>query len=264
MSYAAAMTWEFDGFQLVRTRPRNAAGDRMGCAVLREESPRGRKPTAGALPGHGGAIAGAERLRGTERGLEADWQVVVQRCLDGDSGAWTELVKAHHRRVYALCYRFTGSPHDAEDLTQDVFLKIYGNLAAFDLARGSFQTWITTLTRNLLVDHFRRTKQQRATDSMDAGWDETGDLTLAMRLAADGPTQHDRAAQKEIAKMVQEALTRISPELREAVILRDLQDMDYKEIAQVLRIPEGTVKSRISRGRAELARLLDRNKGQVM
>ena len=84
------------------------------------------------------------------------------------------------------------------------------------------------------------------------------------RLATGGPSQHDKAAQKEIAKMVQEALTRISPELREAVILRDLQDMDYKEIAQVLRIPEGTVKSRISRGRAELARVLDRNKGQVM
>jgi RNA polymerase sigma-70 factor (ECF subfamily) len=70
--------------------------------------------------------------------------------------------------------------------------------------------------------------------------------------------------QKEIEKMVQEALTKISPELREAVILRDLQDMDYKDIAKVLRIPEGTVKSRISRGRAELARLLERNKGQVV
>lgn len=196
--------------------------------------------------------------------MEADWQIVVQRCLDGDSGAWTELVKAHHRRVYGLCYRFTGSANDAEDLTQDVFVKVYGNLAAFDLTRGSFQTWITTLTRNLLVDHFRRTKQQRVTDSIDAGWEETDDLTIAMRLASGGPSQHDKAAQKEIAKMVQEALTRISPELREAVILRDLQDMDYKEIAQVLRIPEGTVKSRISRGRAELARVLDRNKGQVM
>jgi RNA polymerase sigma-70 factor, ECF subfamily len=275
MSYVAAMTWEMDGFRLVRTRPRVAV-------PVREERPRqdvrqrdvahpqhvrqGHNP---GLPGRSGAAAGsvasgADRARGTERALEADWQIVVQRCLDGDSGAWTELVKAHHRRIYALCYRFTGSSHDAEDLTQDVFVKVYGNLAAFDLARGSFQTWITTLTRNLLVDHFRRTKQQRVTDSMDAGWEETDDLTIATRLAAGGPSQHDKAAQKEIAKMVQEALTRISPELREAVILRDLQDMDYKEIAQVLRIPEGTVKSRISRGRAELARVLDRSKGQVM
>ena len=266
MSYAAAMTWEMDGFRIVRSRPRGWAAPVVRRDALRQEhlqQSSSHQPTA--LPGRSSAaVSGIERVRGTERALEADWQIVVERCLDGDSGAWTELVKAHHRRVYALCYRFTGSAHDAEDLTQDVFLKVYGNLTAFDLARGSFQTWITTLTRNLLVDHFRRTKQQRATDSMDAGWDETDDLTLAMRLAAEGPTQHDRAAQKEIAKMVQEALTRISPELREAVILRDLQDMDYKEIAQVLRIPEGTVKSRISRGRAELARLLDRNKGQVV
>jgi len=174
-------------------------------------------------------------------------------------------VKSHPRRVYGLCYRFTGSATDAEDLTQEVFLKIYGNLSAFDLARGSFQTWITTMTRNLLVDHFRRSRAQRSTDSIDNGWEGDGDeMPLVQRLADSGPSQHDRAVQKEIEKMVQEALTKISPELREAVILRDLQDLDYKEIAQVLHIPEGTVKSRISRGRAELARLLERSKRQVV
>ncbi len=200
-----------------------------------------------------------------EKPLEADGSILVERCLKGDSFAWTELVRAHHRRVYGLCYRFTGSSADAEDLTQEVFLKVYGNLAAFDLARGTFQTWITTMTRNLLVDHFRRSRAQRVTDSMDAGWEGDGDeLPMNSRLADQGPTQHDRAVHRELEKMVQEALTRISPELREAVILRDLQDLDYKEIAQVLRIPEGTVKSRISRGRAELARLLERNNEQVV
>lgn len=215
------------------------------------------------------AASEAHRLQGKigERHLEADWQLVVRRCLDGDSLAWTELVKAHHRRVYSICYRFTGSPHDAEDLTQEVFLKIYGNLATFDLAKGSFPTWITTLTRNLLVDHFRRSKQQRVTDSMDAGWDggeEYAANPLSDRISDPGPTPHEQAAKKELEKMVQQALTKVSPELREAVILRDLQDMDYKEIAQILRIPEGTVKSRISRGRAELARLLERSGRQVV
>lgn len=178
--------------------------------------------------------------------------------------AWTELVKAHHRRVYSLCYRFTGSAHDSEDLTQDVFLKIYGNLTSFDLAKGSFQVWISTLTRNLLVDHFRRSRQQRVTDSIDAGWDDSEELKPSDRIADKQPSPHDQAVSRELERMVQEALTKISPELREAVILRDLQDMDYKEIAQVLHIPEGTVKSRISRGRAELARLLERNKKQVV
>ena len=131
-------------------------------------------------------------------------------------------------------------PQDSEDLTQDVFLKIYGNLGSFDSTRGSFPVWIATLTRNLLVDHFRRSRQQRATDSIDAGWDDPEDGRPADRLTDSRPTPHENAATQELQKMVQEALTRISPELREAVILRDLQDLDYKEIAQVLNIPEGT------------------------
>ena len=206
----------------------------------------------------------ARTTSGEVRPLEIDWSEIVRRCMDGDSGAWAELVRTHHRRVYGLCYRFTNNSADAEDLTQDVFLKIYSNLASFDTARGSLQVWITTMTRNLLVDNFRRTRNQRATDSLDAGWDETDELRPIDRLTASGASPHEKAAQKELAKMVQGALAKVSVELREAVILRDLQDMDYKEIAQVLGIPEGTVKSRISRGRAELARLLERNKREVM
>ena len=196
--------------------------------------------------------------------LETDWTQVVRRCMDGDSTAWAEMVRVHHRRVYGLCYRFTGNPTDAEDLTQDVFLKIYSNLASFDQKRGSLQVWITTMTRNLLVDNFRRTRNLRATDSLDDGWNESEELKPIDRLASRERSPHDQAAHKELEKMVQNALAQVSPELREAVILRDLQDLDYKEIAQVLGIPEGTVKSRISRGRAELARLLEPRQREVM
>jgi RNA polymerase sigma-70 factor (ECF subfamily) len=217
-------------------------------------------------PRHGEAARPGEAraMRGEVRPLEVDWSQTVQRCMDGDSGAWAELVRCHHRRVYGLCYRFTGSSADAEDLTQDVFLKIYSNLASFDTTRGSLQVWITTMTRNLLVDNFRRTKNQRATGSLDDGWDQTEELKPIDRLVSHSPSPHEMAAKKELEKMVQAALAHVSVELREAVILRDLQDMDYKEIAQVLGIPEGTVKSRISRGRAELARLLERNQREVM
>src|SRR6185437_4181512 len=76
--------------------------------------------------------------------VEIDGALLVRRCLDGDSGAWAVMVRTHHKRVYALCYRFTGNPTDAEDLTQDVFLKIYSNLASFDALRGSLPVWITT------------------------------------------------------------------------------------------------------------------------
>ena len=225
-------------------------GARAGETARKGETARGGEMTRG--------------MRGEVRPLEVDWSQTVRRCMDGDSGAWAELVRTHHRRVYGLCYRFTGSPADAEDLTQDVFLKIYSNLASFDTTRGSLQVWITTMTRNLLVDNFRRTKNQRATGSLDDGWDQTEELKPIDRLVAHGPSPHEMAARKELEKMVQAALAHVSVELREAVILRDLQDMDYKEIAQVLGIPEGTVKSRISRGRAELARLLERNQREVM
>jgi RNA polymerase sigma-70 factor (ECF subfamily) len=184
---------------------------------------------------------------------------LVRQCIAGDGQAWQQLVLSHHRRIYAICYRFTGSATDAEDLTQDVFLKLYKNLSSFDLQKGSFQTWITTLTRNLLVDHFRRSRMERASDSLDATFDGEADgPTMADRLADTRESQEQHVASLELKVRIQEALQQLSPELREAVILRDLEDMDYKEIAQVLRIPEGTVKSRISRGRGELARLLQR------
>lgn len=189
---------------------------------------------------------------------------LVRRCLAGDSSAWEELVRLHTRRVYNLCYRFTNSGEDAQDLTQDVFIRVYRTLAGYDVSKGAFTTWLTTLTRNLLVDHFRRSKQDRVTDSIDAGWrDQEDSPSIGDRLESPGPTPDERLAGKEAQKLVQQALARISPELREAVILRDLQDFDYKEIAQILRVPEGTVKSRINRGRMELARLLSRNKKQA-
>jgi RNA polymerase sigma-70 factor (ECF subfamily) len=193
---------------------------------------------------------------------------MVRQCIAGDQHAWQQLVTAQHRRIYAICYRFTGSATDAEDLTQEVFLKLYRNLPSFDTAKGSLQTWITTLTRNLLVDHFRRSRMDRASDSLDARLASDADggdgASFGDLLADPRPSQETHAAGLELKARIQQALAQLSPELREAVVFRDLEDMDYKEIAQVLRIPEGTVKSRISRGRGELARLLQRIEGQVV
>ena len=142
----------------------------------------------------------ARQARGEAARLEIDgsqdWTLIVRRCMDGDSGAWAELVRTHHRRVYGLCYRFTGNGADAEDLTQDVFLKVYSNLASFDVGRGSLQVWITTMTRNLLVDNFRRTRNLRATGSLDQGWDNTEELKPVDRLTANGPSPHESAAKK--------------------------------------------------------------------
>ena len=191
--------------------------------------------------------------------------LLVRRCIAGDSAAWEELVERYHRRVYNICYRFAGSASDAEDLTQEVFIKIYRTLATYDVERGAFTTWMTTITRNLLVDHFRKTKQERRTDSLDAiPADEADAVPMSERIPDQAPGPEAQARSREAGEAVQEALQRLSPELRETVILRDLQDMDYRDIATVLKVPEGTVKSRINRGRAELARLLQRTYKQVM
>ena len=193
---------------------------------------------------------------------------LAARCLAGDAQAWEQLARSQHRRIYGICYRFTGSPSDAEDLTQEAFLKMFRNLSSFDPAKGGFTTWLTTLTRNLLVDNYRRTRLERASDSLDEGYGGEDDgptgETKAERLADGGKSQEQHVSGLELRAQIQQALKQVSPELREAVILRDLEDMDYKEIAEVLSIPQGTVKSRISRGRAELARLLQRLEGQVM
>jgi len=191
--------------------------------------------------------------------------LLVRRCIAGDAAAWEEIVQKYHRRIYNICYRFTGSGTDADDLTQEVFIKMYRTLNSYDMDRGAFMTWVTTVTRNLLVDHFRKTRQDRVTDSLDTPPSEQEDaMPLGDRIADQGPAPDTKVQSREAKEAVHDALQKLSPDLREAVILRDLQDMDYREIATVLRVPEGTVKSRINRGRAELARLLQRTYRQVM
>jgi RNA polymerase sigma-70 factor (ECF subfamily) len=197
------------------------------------------------LGSHCSPFAGIE----ADEALEQDAQL-VQQCLQGDGSAWEELVRRHTRRIFNICYRFTGNGTEAEDLSQDVFLRVYKTLGSYRSAHGGFATWMTSVTRNLLIDHYRRTKRDRVTDSLED----------AMPVVENKESSARRPDQQvllgELSSQVQTALTKLSPELREAVILRDLQQLEYAEIRQVLDVPEGTVKSRINRGRIELARIL--------
>ena len=188
-----------------------------------------------------------------EKSLDQDSSLVA-RCLSGDDTAWEELVRVHTRRVYGLCYRFTGADGEAQDLTQEVFLRVFRTLKTFRSTEGSFGTWLARLTRNLLIDHYRRTRQERVTDSIEE------QLPMLEESTAMSARPEGLLAGREASEVLQAALQKLSPDLREAVILRDLQEMEYREIAQVLKIPEGTVKSRLNRGRAELARILRKQK----
>jgi RNA polymerase sigma-70 factor, ECF subfamily len=197
---------------------------------------------------------------GKTRSLDSD-SILVQRCVTGDVTAWEDLVRVHTRRIYGICYRFTGSDAEAQDLTQDVFLRIFKTVKSFRVEDGSFGTWTAKVARNLLIDYYRRTRQERATDSIE---DQLTAVEMRQSPGSQPMARPDAMViGREKEEIVQAALKKLSPELRETVILRDLQELEYREIAVILSIPEGTVKSRLNRGRAELARILRKQKAAL-
>jgi RNA polymerase sigma-70 factor (ECF subfamily) len=206
----------------------------------------------------GGRVRSSAPVRGLSwaNSLDND-SSLVDRCLRGEETAWENLVRTHTRRVYAVCYRFTGSDHEAQDLTQDVFVRVFKTLGSFRSGEGSFSVWLMRLARNLLIDHYRRAKQDRATDSIEE------QLPVLEEKAAITSRADGLLAGREASEILQAGLEKLSPELRETLILRDLEELEYREIAEVLGVPEGTVKSRLNRGRAELARILRRHKVAV-
>ncbi len=170
----------------------------------------------------------------------------------GEAAAWEDLVRLHSRRVYGICFRFTGSDGEAQDIAQEAFLRVFQSLKSFRAGEGSFQVWLARLTRNPLIDNYRRGRMARSTDSIET------QLSTLEETSAVGARTEGLVQEREASEVLQAALQKLSPELREAVVLRDLQEMEYREIADVLKVPEGTVKSRIYRGRAELGRVLKR------
>jgi RNA polymerase sigma-70 factor, ECF subfamily len=179
---------------------------------------------------------------------------LVKACQSGDNAAWEELVKRHTRRIYGLCYRFTGRDCEARDMTQEVFLRVFCTLGSFRANELSFIAWLTVLTRNLLIDHYRHNRNECQTVPIE----EQRPRIEGFTNMNDRP---DRAlAGREASELLQSALSKLSPELREIIILYDLQEMRYRDIALVIGIPAGTVKSRLNRARGILARLLRKHK----
>ncbi len=180
---------------------------------------------------------------------------LIQRCLAGDQVAWEQIVRQHWRKVFNIAYKFTGKHDEAEDLTQDVFLKIFKSLDTFD-RRANFQTWLVSVSRNLCIDHYRSVRKERET--IDRGVDPG-------ELAPVAPTTSPFAAleQRDRVELLRKAMDHLPPTLRSAVLLRDIQELSYQEIADRLDLPEGTVKSRINRGRTELARQIRRLRNEL-
>jgi len=178
---------------------------------------------------------------------------LVQRCMGGDQQAWADVVRSYSRRIYNLAYRFTSSHGAAEDLTQEVFIRVYRSLSQYDAALGDLSNWLMRLARNLVIDDYRK-RQRTPTDSSD-------DLAAhEYHLSTPTDSPHRSLERQERRVQVIAAIHKLSPDLRECVILRDIEELTYQEIVDLLKIPEGTVKSRINRGRIELAKVLRRMK----
>ena len=186
-----------------------------------------------------------------EQAAKADAiDALIKRCLAGDQQAWEQIVRQYWRKVFNVAYKFVGKHDEAEDLTQDIFLKIFKALATFD-RRANFQTWIISISRNLCIDHYRSVRKERQTIARDV---DSSELQPATRER--GP--YAQAEHQDLRAQLRTAHEALPVTLRTAVVLRDLQELSYQEIADRLGLPEGTVKSRINRGRIELAHQLRR------
>jgi RNA polymerase sigma-70 factor (ECF subfamily) len=167
---------------------------------------------------------------------------LVERYARGEQNAFDEIVTSYERRVYAVALRMCGNPEDARDVTQEVFINALRALRRF---RGDAQlsTWFHRVAINASLDQIRRARRHAASSLPDD-------------RPSDDPTPYEHADASARAAEVQRALAKLSPEHRAVLVLHDLQDLDYAEVAEAVGVPVGTVKSRIHRARAEMARLL--------
>jgi RNA polymerase sigma-70 factor (ECF subfamily) len=182
-------------------------------------------------------------------------EAAIQRAVQGDQSAWDIIVKTYWRKVFNVAYRFVGTYDQAEDLAQDIFLKVFRSLSTFD-QRANFQTWLISVSRNFCIDRYRSGRRDREVFAREV--DASTVQAEAPGIRADARIeQHDRIA------LLRDALKALSPTLRTAVLLRDIHELSYQEIAEQLGIAEGTVKSRINRGRAELARQIEARRAKL-
>ena len=177
-------------------------------------------------------------------------QELVDGCLQGNEKAWQDFVQSHARRIYALSYRFTRCRAEAEDVNQEVFVRVYLTLNSYRAEIGSLSGWLTHVTRNLLIDRYRRARRHERCHPI-----REPELSVTDSRAPN-PLQY--LARDEAAVRVHTALQSLSPNTRSVIVPHDLEGLGLDEVAALLRVPVGTVKSRMIRGRRELARILRR------
>ena len=176
---------------------------------------------------------------------EQQW---IRAAQQGDSAAFEQLLLLYQQKIYHLALRTCGDPHDAEESTQEAFLSAWKNLPSFR-GESSFSTWLYRLTVNACNDLFRKNKASAANVALE-------DEEAALQVPDTAPGPEESLQRKETQRAVQDALQQLSDEHRQVLLLRELQQLSYDEIAAVLDMDLGTVKSRIHRARNQLREIL--------
>ena len=176
---------------------------------------------------------------------------LARRAAGGDEDAFAQLVGLHEKKVYGLALRMCGNPENAADAAQEAFLAAWKGLPRFRGEAG-FSTWLYRLTSNAAIDHLRRVKRQRGEVSLDGGGP-------GLDAVDNAPSPQAQAEETELREAVAEGLSMLSEDHRQALLLRELRGLSYEEIASELRVDLGTVKSRISRARGSLRKILVKN-----
>lgn len=180
---------------------------------------------------------------------DANW---VKKAQKGDSTAFEQLVLAHQNQIYRLCFRMLGNAEDAADMTQETFLKVWRNLDRFQ-GDAAFSTWLYRLASNCCLD-FLRSQKRRPTVSMTTEDDDGEEQTI--EVADDSATPEEELLLKEERSEIARAMASLDEEQRQILSLRVVNDLSYTEIAEILDIKEGTVKSRLARARENLRKKL--------
>lgn len=183
--------------------------------------------------------------------------ILLKLAKEGDTSAFEKLISQHQKSVYNMAFRMLGNREDAYDAAQEVFIRVYKALPGFR-EQSMLSTWVYRITKNVCLDMIRKNKKQN-TVSIDRETDY-GDGPLRMQLEDPGLTPDETAERNELVKKVREGIAKLPEKHRMIIIMRDMQNLSYDEIAKILRCPEGTVKSRINRARNALRDIIENGK----
>ena len=182
---------------------------------------------------------------------------LIRRAQGGDVAAFEQLINEHQKRIFSIAYRVAGNPDDAADMAQEVLVKIFKNINKFK-GDSKFSTWIYRVATNTCLDELKRLKRHKAY-SLDQEL-ETEDGAVSVDVEDTAPTPEQSAERKAIRSAVNSAIAKLGEEHKKVIILRDIQGFSYEEIAKMLNCSDGTVKSRISRARAKLKKILSQDR----